>query len=320
MKRYPLQLSYIAKSAIWGGQTLREAWGKQGGGENIAETWELSVRSNEMATVLNGEAKGMTLAEVLRLWGADCVSSDYREGDRFPMLVKLIDAEDKLSVQVHPDDAYASVVEGDSGKTEMWYIVDAREGASIIYGLKDGVDREKFARAVENGNLSEVMNTVPVEAGESYFIPAGMLHAIGAGILIAEIQQNSDLTYRVYDYDRRGADGSLRPLHTKKALDVVRPFTEAEVEEIRFARGKTNDEDCLACSRYFQAHRVTVEGCQTFIQSKDSFASLLCLEGDGEVYYEGTSYPVSKGDSYFLPAGLGKYELRGHLTLIRSEL
>ena len=320
MRRYPLQVSYIAKSAIWGGQTLRREWKKQGAGDNIAETWELSVRREEMATVQNGEAAGMTLAEYIQACGADCVSPEYRLGERFPMLVKLIDAEDKLSVQVHPDDAYAAAQEGDSGKTEMWYIVDAKEGATIIYGLKEGVDREAFAAAVADGRLDEVMHTVPVKAGESYFIPAGMLHAIGAGILIAEIQQNSDLTYRVYDYDRRGADGSLRPLHTEKALDVVRPYTEAEVEAIRFVRGGEADGELLANSQYFKTHRVTVAGAREFDQGKESFASLLCLEGEGELVFEGECYPIAKGDSYFLPAGLGRYELRGKLTLIRSEL
>ena len=319
MKKYPLKLSYIAKSAIWGGQTLVREWQKRGTGENIAETWELSVRPKEMAVIENGEACGMTLADWLESCGADAVSPDYRKGERFPLLVKLIDAAESLSVQVHPDDAYASRVERDSGKTEMWYIVAAEAGASIVYGLKEGVTREEFAAAVRGGRLSEVMNLQPVRAGECYFIPAGMLHAIGGGILIAEIQQNSDLTYRVWDYDRRQADGSLRALHTEKALDVVRPYTEAEVESIRYAKGRTED-GSLANSKYFKVARTVVHGSRSMEQGAESFASLLCIAGDGALIFEGRRYPIHRGDSYFIPAGLGAYAVEGELTLICSAL
>ena len=319
MKKYPLQVSYTAKSAIWGGQTLAKSWGKRGEGENIAETWELSVRPKEMATVLNGEAKGMTLEDYIEACGADCVSPVYRVGDRFPLLVKLIDACDRLSVQVHPDDAYASSVEHDSGKTEMWYIVDAEPGASIVYGLREGVSREDFAAAVAEKRLDEVMNTRPVRAGESYFIPAGMVHAIGAGILIAEIQQNSDLTYRVYDYDRRQADGSLRPLHTEKALDVIRPYTDGEVREIAFMRGEGSAE-LLANGQYFKVEKLEIGKAVSRARNKDSFSSLLCLEGDGYLICGEERFPIRRGDSYFLPAGMGEYGVEGRLTLIHSEL
>ena len=318
MKRYPVKIQHIAKSAIWGGQRLKLEWGKSGDGENIAETWELSVRPNEMGTVLNGEAKGMTLRAYIEACGADCVSPDYRLEDRFPLLVKLIDAADRLSVQVHPDDAYAGRVENDSGKTEMWYIVDAEKDARIVYGLAPGVTQEDFARGAAEGRWDDVMCSMPVQAGECYFIPAGMLHAIGKGILIAEIQQNSDLTYRVFDYNRRQADGSLRALHTEKALDVVRPFTENEVDEIRFARGR--DGDLLANSRYFRAYRKQVVGEGCLCVSRDSFVSLLCIDGKGELIFDGESYSVRRGDSYYLPAGLGECRLTGNMTLICSEL
>ena len=319
-KKYPLRLQYIAKSAIWGGKCLKEEWGKETDGDIIAETWELTVRPNEMAIIRNGEAAGRTLAEQIAVWGGDCVSPAYRIGERFPMLVKLIDAADRLSVQVHPDDDYAGRIEGDSGKTEMWYIVDAEPGASIIYGLADGVGREEFAKAVAEGRIDDAMKTCPVKAGESYFIPAGMVHAIGAGILIAEIQQNSDLTYRVYDYERRQADGTFRPLHTEKALAVVRPFAESEVEEIRFERGQ-GDSDLLANSRYFKVRRQTVSGeGEELFRNGDSFTSLLCVAGEGALWHAGSEYPVRKGDSYFLPAGMGEYTVSGEMTVLCSEL
>jgi len=202
----------------------------------------------------------------------------------------------------------------------MWYIVDAEPGASIIYGLAEDIGREEFARAVAEKRIDGAMNTCPVKAGESYFIPAGMLHAIGAGILIAEIQQNSDLTYRVYDYERRQADGSLRPLHTEKALEVVRPFAEAEVDALRFERGKGGDE-LLANSRYFKVRRHVLKDERIELsRNKDSFTSLLCVEGEGVLCHDGTEYSLGRGDSYFIPAGMGAYTLCGRMTVLCSEL
>lgn len=322
MKRYPLKLSYIPKTAIWGGTRLAREWGKQSADKAIAETWELSVRSREMAMIQNGDAKGLSLAEYFSVCGADCVSPEYRLEDRFPLLIKFIDAEDRLSVQVHPDDDYASRVEHDSGKTEMWYIVDADEGASIVYDLCDGVDRAAFSQAVRDKKTDTVLRFCPVTPGESYFIPAGMVHAIGKGILIAEIQQNSDLTYRIYDYERRQPDGTLRVLHTEKAMDVVRSFTKEEVDAIRFSNGKT-DETTLANSAYFRVHRYAVgssdetwHGCV----GAESFAALLCIAGEGYILYEGEKYPMQKGDSYFLPAGMGDYAVSGELSWLTSEI
>jgi len=322
MKKYPLRLTYTAKTALWAGDRLSLEWGKKGESDRISETWELSVRPREMAEILNGEGKGMTLEAYFAACGADCVSPTYRLGDRFPLLVKLIDAADSLSVQVHPDDAYAARVEGDSGKTEMWYIVDAREGAELIYDLKEGVDREAFARAVKEKRIGEVMGSRPVHKGETYFIPAGMVHAIGKGILIAEIQQNSDLTYRIYDFDRRQKDGTLRQLHTEKAMEVVRPYTEAEVEAVRFARGRGEESLIVNCP-YFSVRRVEITphtGAWETCVGTESFLSLLCVEGEGVLRFEGETYPIGRGDSYFLPAGMGALRVEGELTLLASAL
>ena len=318
MKKYPLLLTYIAKSAIWGGSALSERWGKVSDGDNIAETWELSVREKEMDKIRNGEAAGLTLAEYFEAVGYDAVSPSYKKGDRFPLLVKLIDAHDRLSVQVHPDDTYASEVENDSGKTEMWYVAEAEEGAELIYGLAEGYDSEGFVKAVAAGEIDSAMNKISVKAGDCFFIPAGMVHAIGAGILIAEIQQNSDLTYRVYDYDRVGADGKKRELHTKKALDVVRPYTDAEVDAIRYSEGENNE--MLANNRYFKVSKKDIDGRAELSVKGDSFLSLLCLDGEGELEFDGERYPISKGDSYFCPAGMGSLSVTGELSVICSRL
>ncbi len=321
MNKYPLKLSYTAKTALWAGKRLKNEFSKRSDFDTVSETWELSVRDDEMAKILNGEAEGLTLREYFERCGYDCVTPDFKAGDRFPLLVKLIDANDILSVQVHPDDSYAGKVEHDSGKTEMWYIIDALEGSTLVYGLREGITKEDFAAAVAEKRLGEVMNYVPVSKGETYFIPAGMLHAIGAGILIAEIQQNSDLTYRVYDFDRVGADGKLRPLHVEKSLDVTRPFDSSEIENIRYARGKECDAgELLASSEYFKVRRLCLDGAQGLTVTKDSFMSLLCLEGEATLLAGGKEYKACKGDSYFLPAGMGAFTAEGNATLILSEV
>ena len=321
MNKYPLKLNYIAKSAIWGGKKLSESWGKLSDGDNVAETWELTVREKEMSKITNGECAGMTLAEYISLCGEDCVSPEFSKGDAFPLLVKFIDALADLSVQVHPDDDYAGRVESDIGKTEMWYIVEAAPDAKIVYGLADGISCEDFASAVRAGEISSAMKYVPVKAGECYFIPAGMLHAIGSGILLAEIQQNSDLTYRVYDYDRVGKDGKKRELHTEKALDVTKVFSEDDVNALRYECGDAADADdeLLADSKYFRVVKKDVKGASTLGVGK-SFCSVLCIDGNGSIEFGDKNYEVSRGDSYFCPANMGTLTLNGEMTLICSEI
>ena len=301
MKLYPFQLSHVTKSPIWGGVRLLNDWGKQSESETVGESWELTVRKNEKSVICNGKHKGRTLESVLKEFGGNLIAPDFSDRE-FPLLVKLIDACDALSVQVHPDDTYAKEVENDRGKTEMWYIVEADEGAELIFGLQDGATREDFAKAIKENDPERVLKRCPVHAGECYFIPAGMTHAIGKGILIAEIQQNCDLTYRVYDYNRRGADGSLRELHVEKALDVVRPFTVDEVEEIRYARRSDTlvNGDILADCEYFRVEKLTVKDAHV-LPDCARMRHVLCLSGEGAFAFEGERYPVFKGCSYFLP-------------------
>lgn len=315
---YPLKLSYITKSPLWGGKRLIDGWGMNTDADTVGEAWMLTVRDKEMSVIQNGACAGMTVREYIDTYGGEVVGAAHT-GDDFPLLVKLIDACDKLSVQVHPNDDYAARMENDRGKTEMWYIVEADEGAEIIYGLKDGMSAAEFRSMVRQGLLSDTMNHCPVHAGETYFIPSGMLHAIGSGILIAEIQQNCDLTYRVYDYDRRGADGSLRELHVDKALDVTIPFTEDEVNAIRYEAGKA-DEGTLAHCRYFKTRKLTVTSPTVLTVGCTSFAHLLCLDGKGEIVLGGEHYPVTRADSYYLPAGLGEIVLDGEMTVLVATI
>ena len=212
---YPMRLSALPMERLWGGDKLGKIYNKNCG-SGTGETWELSVREKEKSVVSNGILAGKTLSEIVDT-DKSLVGERFAGGE-FPLLIKFIDAADDLSVQVHPDDEYAAKVENDVGKTEMWHIVEAEPGAKLVYGLADGVTPQDFVLAVREGKTQSALKYVEVHAGETYFIPAGLVHAIGGGILLAEVQQNCDLTYRVYDFDRLDKNGKPRELHTEKAL------------------------------------------------------------------------------------------------------
>ena len=322
MKRIPLKLKGVCKSAIWGGEKLSTQWNKGTPGDAVAESWELTVRPQENSRIEGGELDGMTLDEWISKAGHSVVGKDW-DGAVFPLLIKFIDAKDSLSVQVHPDDAYASRFEqdrGGTGKTEMWYIVEAEPGAGLVYGLKEGESPSSFFEAAERGESEKCLRFVPVKAGESYFIPAGQVHAIGGGILIAEIQQNSDLTYRIYDFGRLSPDGTPRELHLDKARDAIHAVSDREVEEIRYALGGKDDPECLANSPYFKVRSLEVDGTvRSDFVSDESFLFLLCVAGEGNIVYGGDEYPIRKGEGYFLPAGMGDYQYKGSMKMIGSE-
>ena len=315
---YPLKMSYATRDYLWGGTKLIDEWGKVTDSDKIAETWELTVRDDAMSVIQNGELAGMTMREYIDRFGA-CVVSDTFDGKRFPLLIKLIDACDNLSVQVHPDDSYAAAKSGDIGKTEVWYIVDALPGASIAYGLADGVSEDDFQRMIKAGEVEKALNFCPVAPGECYFIPAGMVHAIGKGILVAEIQQNCDITYRIYDYNRRQKDGSLRALHVEDAIAVVRGFCDGEVDTICHEARRTENE--LVGCRYFNVEKFVLGGESADLKADEkSFNSLLCIGGKGHITFGGKSYGLNKGDSYYIPAGMGEYSVDGEVTFLRSTL
>ena len=298
---YPLKLRYFPKTALWGGSTLKSLWNKPCDFDKLAETWELTVRPDATNLIENGEFAGDGLDK-------------HVEDGKFPLLIKFIDAEDKLSVQVHPDDKFAAEVENDVGKTEMWYIADAKEGAEIIYGINEGVSELLCDKGIESQ-----VKRVKVKKGDSFFIPSGMLHAIGKGCLIAEIQQNSDLTYRVYDYDRKDANGNTRELHTEKAKKVVRYFSDAQVDAIRFSNpDKIGVGECLASCVYFNVNRITLANSQCTLETKGFFHSLLCVEGEGKISCGDQDYYFKKGDSYYIPKEIENYEISGTATVLIS--
>lgn len=313
----PIKLNPEFKEIIWGGNRLKNEYNKKSNLNNIAESWELTVRPDGMNTISGGKFNGYTMEEYINENGFSVVTG--KSLDRFPLLIKFIDAEDNLSVQVHPDDEYGLKNANSLGKTEMWYIIDAVPGAKLVYGLKEGITNNIFKQAIETGNVEEMLNYVPVKKGDVFFIPSGLVHAIGAGILLAEIQQNSNITYRVYDYNRIGKDGKPRELHVNDALNVILNRNESEINKIRYSKGKTSENNLANCE-YFNVDKYNINGNLNLSTNNESFNSILCLDGIGTICYNNEQFPIAKGDSYFIPAGLGTYEIDGNLEIIVSKI
>ena len=313
----PIKLKPEFKEIIWGGNRLKNEYNKASSLNNIAESWELTVRPDGMNVIDGGEFDGLTMEEYINKNGFSVVSN--KEMDRFPLLINFIDAEDNISIKVHPDDEYGMKTANSLGKTEMWYIIDAKPGAKLVYGLKEGYTIDTLKAAIENGNVEEMLNYVPVKKGDVFFIPSGLVHAIGAGILLAEIQQNSNITYRVYDYNRVGKDGKPRELHVSDALNVIVNRNEKEIDKIRFSTNVKNDTTLASCE-YFTVDKYTLNDEITLNTDKKSFNSVLCLDGNGTLEFNGENFYITKGDSYFIPANLGDYTIKGKLEIVVSKI
>ena len=300
------KLKPACKDYLWGGHRLVEEYGVEYDGEVLAEAWELSSHPDGPSIIVNGEYAGKTLREYLDAEGLEVLGTHCRRFREFPILAKFIDAKDTLSIQVHPSNAYALQNEGQYGKTEMWYVLDAEPGAFLYYGFKQEISKEEFAERIKNNTLLEVLNAVPVKKGDTLFIESGTLHAIGKGILIAEIQQNSNVTYRIYDYGRVGADGKLRDLHIEKALDVTR-----RIPIVHSGESYPHVADC----DYFTVDKVNLDGRLTYRMQgtvyEESFLSILILDGSGTISNKGESISYKRGDSFFLPANSGDWQIDG---------
>ena len=310
------RLTPAFKDYIWGGTRLRDEYGKKCDYDKVAESWELSCHKDGASVVADGDDKGFTLAEYIDKHGKAVLGTDCEKFENFPILIKLIDAKDNLSVQVHPDNEYALRVEGEYGKTEMWYIVDCDEGATLLYGFKHEISKEEFAERIADNTLLEVTNAVPVKKGDVFFIQAGTLHAIGKGILIAEIQQNSNTTYRIYDYGRVGKDGKPRELHVEKAKDVTclapaKAYPETPVEQHEGYTSKL-----LSSCDYFTTYALDVETKAQLTADEKSFNSILVLEGECEI----DGIKALKGDSVFVTAGSGSYTVEGKCKAVLTKV
>jgi len=323
----PFFLSPAGKDYIWGGTKLKEDFGKDFDLEPLAETWECSTHPNGPSIVASGQYKGLTLSEVLKLHPEYLGSHPQCESGQIPVLIKFIDAKNDLSVQVHPSDEYAKEHEnGSLGKTEMWYIIDASPEASLIYGFSHKVSKNQLKEAITKGTLEKHMNKVSVTKGDVFFIPSGTVHAIGRGCLIAEIQENSDLTYRLYDYNRIGKDGKLRPLHIDKALEVSKlealDSPRQPMKVLRFRSGRASQ--LLARCKYFQTEKLIinterVRNLADFRTDSSTFQVLLCYSGCGVGINEldGTAIKFFKGDCIFIPANSIPIKLHGKAEFLR---
>ena len=308
---YPLKMKPIFKDYLWGGSRLKEEYGKNTPYEITGESWEVASHKNGESTVDGGKYNNMTIKQLTAELKESFLGDKVYKGDdtKFPLLVKLIDARDNLSVQVHPDDKFAFENEnGEYGKTEMWYIMDAMEDSGIIYGFKDEITKEEFRKSIEENTLLQYTNFAKCQKGDSFFIKAGTLHAIGKGLLIAEIQQNSDTTYRVYDYDRRDANGNPRPLHIDKAIEVT---TLGKAHD-----DKTANSTVIADCEYFKVEKISIDGEMSWNVDKDRFEIIVVCDGDVTINGE----PFKKGESAILPAYIGNVKFKGNATILRTYI
>lgn len=320
----PFLLSPAGKDYLWGGKRLRDDYVKSIDMEPLAETWECSVHPDGPSMVATGPHKGRLLPDVLKEF-PELLGTRHREKDTFPFLVKMIDASKDLSVQVHPDDDYAREHEnGQSGKIEMWYILDASDQAAIYYGLRHSIDKNTLLESIEKGCVEKYLQKIKIHKGDRFFLPPGTIHAIGAGSLIVEIQENSNLTYRMYDYDRVDKNGQKRPLHLEKALDVACLEATAEPRQpmrvFRYSKGCASENLCRC--RYFQVDRLVIntalhQEAARLQTDALSFQVLLCTDGTGYMSWQEEELPFSGGDCIFIPADSPQISLYGNAELLK---
>lgn len=317
ISKYPMLMNSVFKDYLWGGTRLRDEYGKQTALDPVAESWELSCHRDGLTVIANGEYAGMTLADYTALDREAVLGSAWNGTDGFPILVKLIDAARPLSVQVHPDDAYAAAAENDHGKAEMWYVIAAEPGASLVYGVNRTLSKEEFRKLINENRLEEVLNRVFVKPGDAVFVPPGTLHAIGGGLLIAEVQQSSNATYRVWDYGRKGADGKPRALHIDKSVDVARLYpTPVPAVPGQVSCRDGVHEQVLAECEYFTVRKLILD-CAAELESDPlSFRSMTCISGELSVEWKSESLRIHAGETVFIPAAAPRIRLSGKAELL----
>lgn len=316
---YPLKFTPVYKQIIWGGDNIRRHFNRVTPFEKVAESWELCCRSDGMSIVSEGPLKGKTFTQVISDFKEKVLGTKSIEkyGCDFPLLIKLIDANGKLSVQVHPDDAYAQSCGEKNGKNELWYIVDAKPGAKLVYGLKDGVTKEDFTAAMRDDAIASTLRQVPVAPGDVFYIPAGTVHAILNGILVAEIQQNSNTTYRIYDWGRVDADNRPRELQIDRALDVINFGRELPQRNSEVRSGDTgcSVKTVLRCE-FFNIDEVDLDGKFAGEAAGDTFYVLMNLGGCVKIAFDGGEMTLESGDTALIPACLGNYTVEGRSKLL----
>lgn len=310
MSLYPLKFEPICLEKIWGGNRLKTLLGKKYNTKNCGESWEISGVEGNISVVANGFLKGNDLSELIEIYMGDLVGDKVYEkfGNEFPLLIKFIDAQDDLSIQVHPNDELSKERHNAFGKTEMWYVVDIAEGALINSGFNQPVDREKYLEYLENGNLTDLLKYDEAKVGDVFFIPAGRVHAIGKGSMVAEIQQTSDVTYRIFDYNRKDDKGNERELHTELALDAI-DFTYLDEYKTKYTSELNKSTEIVSC-KYFTTNILEFDKIvgKDYFQI-DSFVIYITLEGNFEIETESGKEKVGKGESVLIPANIDLLKL-----------
>lgn len=315
-KLYPLTFRTQFKDKIWGGDKIKTILKKDYGNlPNCGETWEISGVEGNVSVVNNGPLAGQSLNQLIEDYGAELLGKQVVEkhDKQFPLLIKFIDAQADLSIQVHPDDELARERHNGKGKTEMWYIIDADEGAELITGFNQPMTREKYLDAFNNGKLTDILNREPARSGDVFFLPAGRVHTIGKGLLLAEIQQTSDITYRIYDFDRTDARGNKRELHVEQALDAI-DFTHYDSYRTHYQPGLNSPAELVRCP-YFTTNRIQfAEPVDRNYQETDSFVIYICTAGNFILQYDHRSLLVTMGDAVLLPASIRQVQLQPNET------
>lgn len=303
MEFYPLKFTPILKERLWGGTKLKEVLGKQITSEITGESWELSGVDGDISIVSNGSLKGKSLNGLLNENAKAILGNQVvdRFGEEFPILIKFIDAKQDLSIQLHPNDELAKERHNSFGKTEMWYIMDADPGSQLIVGFNKDVEKEEYIKSLEEGTLLDLLNYEEVGEGDTFFINTGKIHAIGAGVLLAEIQQTSDITYRVYDFDRKDKDGNLRELHTCLAVDAI-DYAKKDDFKVVYDKKKDTVNEMVDCP-YFKTNFLNLgKSFHQDISKRDSFTIYMCVDGEGVISNDWGSAPIKKGETVLLAA------------------
>jgi len=315
MKLYPLQFEPILKERIWGGTKLKTQLNKPSTSDITGESWELSTVKGDVSVVADGDLKGKDLNAVIAQYPEELLGTEVykRFGKEFPLLFKYLDAREDLSIQVHPNDELAKKRHNSFGKTEMWYVMQADPKSRLIVGFKEQSNPDAYLQHLESKTLLSILDTVAVKRGDVFFLETGTVHAIGAGLVIAEIQQTSDITYRLYDFDRKDAEGNTRELHVELALDAI---NYDKVEAKRQYSKKENQSNTMVDCRYFTTNFIPLEGKLEMNKNGSSFTVFMCTEGAFEIAWQGETYAYRKGDTVLIPAAVKEFELIGSATLL----
>jgi mannose-6-phosphate isomerase len=316
---YPLKFQPVYKQIVWGGTNIQKFFKRDIPFDKVGESWELCCREDGMSLVNSGEFAGRTLQNMIEEFGEDILGTDVfdRYGELFPLLIKIIDANDKLSVQVHPNDAYARQSGEQNGKNELWYVIDAKKDAKLIYGLKEHITKQQFETAVSQKQIDKTLNEISVKPGDVIYIPAGTVHAILEGILIAEIQQNSNTTYRIYDWCRVDDNGKRRELHINQALEVINFGACCQPEQGNITeRGNDHISKAMLRSEFFNVDELTLNGEYKSKTNGRTFLVIMDLQGQGKLYYDGGTTELNLGETVLVPANLGEFSIKGDQKLL----